>query len=331
MKVKPLLQSHVLLCGLPTSWLPQAEGMLALETLLAFAQQHAISEEGADTWLCRQFGLQSGLPVAPYTAMAEGLMPGCSYWLRADPVHLQIARDRLIVADCGDITQQEADTLAASLNQHFSSDGLRFHVPSGKHWYIELTAAPNMHTCPLVDVLGQDASRYSPEGTDAMTWQARLNEVQMLLHGHGVNQHREEFGHFPINSVWLWGGGMVEPVHTDYCEVWADTMLARGLAQAAGIAVQELPVSAKQWSMRTDSSLLVLDCNNDSDAHAQLAHIDTQWLAPMIQMLRTGKINTLHLHIVLGKRVHHYSVQSSHLWKIWKSWLRKPLEVALHG
>jgi len=44
-----------------------------------------------------------------------------------------------------------------------------------------------------------------PQGTDAMRCQAILNQVQMLLHEHPVNQMREVVEQVPVNSIWLSG------------------------------------------------------------------------------------------------------------------------------
>ena len=38
-------------------------------------------------------------------------------------------------------------------------------------------------------------------------WHSILNEIQMVLHEHPVNEAREGRGEPPVNSVWLWGAG----------------------------------------------------------------------------------------------------------------------------
>ena len=69
----------------------------ALESLLArssctYNESHAI-----EAWLCRAFGVsqQNDWPVAPVTLLVDGtgdIKAEDDYWLRADPVHLQIGR-----------------------------------------------------------------------------------------------------------------------------------------------------------------------------------------------------------------------------------------------
>ena len=86
-------------------------------------------------WLCREFGLekQGDWPVAALTLLAEGGSPANDFWLRADPAHLQLQRDRMILMDAGGlaITNDEAAGLTATLNRHFADDGLIFfsHPP----------------------------------------------------------------------------------------------------------------------------------------------------------------------------------------------------------
>jgi hypothetical protein len=56
-----------------------------------------------------------------------------------------------------------------------------------------------------------------------------LNEVQMFLHGHPVNEAREACGKPVVNSLWLWGGGRQPAAQpATYSSVWSDNPLAAG-------------------------------------------------------------------------------------------------------
>ena len=192
----------------------------ALEQLLAKGRRRAesgpvaakpVAVTSAEAWLCGQFSVdrQQDWPIAPYSLLADGGEPGRHHWLRADPVHLKLEGSRLVLADGGtfSISQQEAESLTDSLNPHFSADGLTFYPLRPDRWYLRSETAPALETTQLTAAAGKSIDTLLPRGGDARTWRTRLNDVQMLLHGHAVNEARERAGQPPINSVWLWGGG----------------------------------------------------------------------------------------------------------------------------
>jgi len=76
----------------------------ALENFLAKCSRTDDEPERLEPWLCRVFGVAKQLdwPVAPITLLGEGnanINPADDYWIRADPVHLHVERDRIVLAD----------------------------------------------------------------------------------------------------------------------------------------------------------------------------------------------------------------------------------------
>ncbi|MBE0626479.1 MAG: phosphoglycerate mutase [Burkholderiales bacterium] len=287
----------------------------ALEQILAKGRRHAdsgpLAAESGEAWLCAFFGLDKQLdwPVAPYSLLADGGAPGGRYWLRADPVHLQLESGRLVLADGGafSLSQQEADSFGESLNAHFSADGLMFHAPRPDRWYLRIDTAPALETTPLRAAVGRSIDGLMPRGPDAQAWCTRLNEVQMLLHGHPVNAMREGAGAPPINSVWLWGGGTLSaaaPVSID--AVWSQDPFAAGLAQAARVAARDSSAGAAgllRASASEGVSLIVLDqlrkAAQYDDAHGwreALQQLERDWFAPLLAALRQERIGMLSLH-----------------------------------
>jgi hypothetical protein len=287
----------------------------ALERLLAKGRRHAeIDAEtaaSAEAWLCRRFDVpkQADWPVAPYSLLADGGVPGNHHWLRADPVHLKLEGNRLVLADSGmfALSQLEAESLADSLNMHFSGDGLVFYPLRPDRWYLRVAQAPALETTALAQAAGRSVDDLLPRGSDASSWRARLNEVQMLLHAHVVNEKREAAGELPINSVWLWGGGKLpDAAPAPFNAVWSGDPLAAGLAQAARIAARKLPEDAAELLRNgagTGVNLILLDelraPAQYGDAHAWragLARLERAWFAPLLEALRQERIGMLSLH-----------------------------------
>jgi len=264
-----------------------------------------------EAWLCRRFGAdrQGDWPVAPHSLIADGGEPGSYFWLRADPVHLKLEGNQLLLADSARfaLSQSEAETLAGSLNAHFSGDGLEFHPLRPDRWYLRLAQVPALETTALARAAGRSVDDLLPRGEDARTWRARLNEVQMLLHDHAVNAAREAAGELPINSIWLWGGGRLpEAAPAPFSAVWSGNPLAAGLAQAGRIAAHERPEDAAallRKAAATGVNLILLEDLRDAaqygDAHAwrtRLARLERDWFAPLLGALRQERIGMLSVH-----------------------------------
>ena len=287
----------------------------ALERLLAKGRSRVAAEPAeagsSAAWLCGRFGVdkQGDWPAAPYCLLADGGEPGEHHWLRADPVHLKLEGNRLVLADSGmfRVSQLEAENLADSLNAHFSGDGLVFHPLRPDRWYLRVAQAPALETTALAEAAGRSVDDFLPRGSDAPSWRARLNEVQMLLHGHAVNERREAAGELPINSVWLWGGGKLpDAAPAPFNAVWSGDPFAAGLAQAARIAARALPEDAAELlrnGASTGVNLILLDELHApaqyGDAHAWragLARLEREWFAPLLQALMQERIGMLTLH-----------------------------------
>jgi hypothetical protein len=310
----------------------------ALETLLARGREQVSADAGMEARLCHAFNVaqQHDWPVAPLTLLADGGEPGARYWLRADPVHLQLMRDRVILADSGSfaLSREEALQLADALNRHFHSDGMIFYPLLPERWYLRLAAPADMRTHALADAAGKHIDGFLPSGPDGMRWHTLNNEIQMLLHNHPVNEAREARGELPVNSVWLWGGGTLPAyVASTFGGVWADEPLARGLALAAGAPCRALPASATQWLAAAGNGgehLIVLDSLRGAAQYGDLhgwhegvERLERDWFAPLEGMLKQGKLARLSIEAVDADRCRAFTVERSELWKFWRR--KKPL------
>lgn len=305
-------------------------GAPTLQTLLA---RGCCLESGAhdmESWLCEIFGVarQQDYPIAPFSAMADGLETGNGYWLRADPVHLAVERDQLILTESSTfaLSQAESSHLIDTLNRHFSADGLHFYAPHPLRWYLRLEHPPAITTRNINQVAGHNIHSHLPRGPEELRWRALINEVQMLLFEHPVNVARESRGEAPINSVWPWGGGTL-PLDSGrpFDQVWANDALASGLAMASKVPHQALPAHADNWlnMAQTGTHLLVLDSLRPAACYGtphawqeRLEQLEQQWFAPLEQALRKGATElTLHAPTPYGTLS--FTVSRSSLWKLW--------------
>lgn len=244
---------------------------------------------GADGYWFTRFGVerQGDWPAAPWRLPAAAA--GDSYWLCADPVHLQIDRDQLLLqqAAVGDLAVAEAEQVVAMLNRHFEADGLRLHAVSPLEWVMQSPRSLDLAAPAPGRVAGRPAGPFLPRGADA-AWARRVtNEAQMLLHGSPVNQARENAGRAPLNSLWLWGGGRREPANATHksrlLKVFSSVKHVREMAENSGAAAGLLPdswpeLASAEKSQEIDKALIDLtEIPASSDWPAIL---QANWLLP---------------------------------------------------
>ena len=256
----------------------------AVEKWLARADLERFPAVGAERWLAERFGLPWPAPVAAIALAGEsGPRPG--EWLRADPVHLRIEGDSVVVHDPSvlELDRGEADALAASLQAHFGADGLRFHALDPHRWYVEVPEGERPRTVALEEVRGRDAFGRLPTGGASINWRSAITEAQMVLSANDVNARREIEGRPPANSVWFWGEGATpERLERPYVLVQAADPFARGLARLSGAELQAPPASLSEVDLVAESNcaLVVL-----RDLAAPLARVDLKAWAKAAERL----------------------------------------------
>jgi hypothetical protein len=284
----------------------------ALAKLLARGTSIAENIDSTEAWIAKCFEFRSAEESHAFAAIAllgeRNLDPGTGQWLRADPVHLSVNRDRVVLLDAGqlEITATEANALCQSLQDHFVSDGLRFLAAHPERWYLGSDDPITLRTHPTSTVRGRNVANYWFDGADRALWQGRLSEMQMLLHAHSVNETREEAGRLPINGVWFWGAGALPGrPGSVYSQIVGHDALIAGLASLTQTQYTDsddfhwnaLPIATSSRMLtvlgQLDSAAAYGEWNAWSEA---LATLDRVWFAPALSVLENGKITAVNLH-----------------------------------
>ena len=245
-------------------------------------------------------GLPPGMSYAHLFARYDRLEEG--YWLCANPVYLEVQRDRLMLQEVA-LDAVLSQALCDDLNRHFAADGLVFVAPHPQRWYVRCDAPPRMTTTPLFAAVGQDVQSLLPTGTEALAWIRRFNEIQMLLYGHVHNEMREAAGQTPVNSLWFWGEGDAPGDMTPGIQwIVTDHDFSRQLAAASGV-----PHSGWRLPWQPDSAdrqlLLWEGLQNaarlgDWQAWREsLATLESALARPLWEALRAGRIDQVVLEI----------------------------------
>ncbi len=296
-----------------------------LEKLLGRGHSEKLEAIPLESLLCELFGIptKGDTPIAPISAAYDGLAAGC--WLRADPVHLHLQRDQLLMAGV-QVGSEEAIALCASLNEHFAGQGMAFFAPHPQRWYVRLDALPRIQTTPLSQVIGGDVRRVLPTGDDASHWHQVFNEAQMLLFAHPLNDAREARGEATINSVWFFGEGCNENItlQKNYYVISSDDELAKMFATALGVTFSAWP---KQWREEevNGRQLLVWTGLQSALLRGDLAEwrtalqgFESGYAQPLWQALCAGRIEQLQLDILSGDNSWRVRLKSSDTWAFWR-------------
>jgi hypothetical protein len=314
----------------------------ALETLVARGVPTPAEASGFDDWLLNAFGVpaQAGLPVAPYTLLADGGSADERYWLRADPVHLIADRAELLLSPLAAdaIDAAEAQQLGASLAEHFASEAITVATPHPMRWYLGTTTVPQIETVPARLAAGPLTEAKLPSGPDRRLWRRLLTEAQMVLHDHPVNVAREAAGKPVVNGIWPWGGGQLGtfPVTSRYGLICSDSPLAIGLARASGVPVLPPCDSAADILRRPESDdivLVALDLaarlvrSTHTDRIDALAEFETLWFAPLRNAVAQGIVTELGVRLLapggtLGRQVTRSAL---------RKWWRRPHPLSRHA
>jgi len=289
------------------------ERLPGLERLLASGRRAASDVLSTEDWLMRAFGCNDASAAGALTLLADSsddsAGPGADLWMRIDPVHLRVGRERLALlpGEALKIARDEAESIVESINRHFSAE-MTVYPLHPKRWCarVELAEAPAT-VCPL-ELAGVDVSALMARGAQDKRWHALLNEIQMLLHDHPVNAAREARGEPAINSVWCWGAGRLpDAAASPWRSLTADEPIALGLARLAKIASFALPDGGVAWLDRLGDEgrqLAVLDALRAPRALGDVAAcaralrcLEESWFAPLLDALRRGRIGMVTIHV----------------------------------
>lgn len=239
--------------------------------------------------------------VAPISAAYDGLGEGC--WLRADPVHLRLQREQVVLLPNVSVSVDEAQQFCASLNEHFSGQGMEFFAPHPTRWYLRLTDQPDVTLVPLSQAAGRNIHGNLPVGAASRRWHQLFNEIQMLLFTHPLNEAREARGEMAVNAVWFWGnseGAVLE--RRNYDSASSDEVLVEMLAAASGVTFDSWQPS---WQGVDGSQLLVwtglraaLQRGDLAAWREALQEFETGYAQPVWQALRSGRIARLQLDVL---------------------------------
>lgn len=290
---------------------PGCDRLAHLCKLFSHSQQQALQKSSLEARVLQGMGItvpyQQDVPLAYFRAkhLAQPIEQQTQLWC-LDPVYLQIDQDEavLLANEQLELSESEARHIIGDLNSHFAQDDLIIHYVMPHQWLLQGTLSLTTHT--LSEAMQQSVAAYQPKGKDERRWRNLINEVQMLLHSHSVNQGREQRGEATINSLWLWGGVVAQQVpHYEaiIASVYSDESFVHDVARVCDIKRKPLPHQIDTSLLNDETSLLVftdqLAAIRTRDVFGwfdYLSRLDEQVLTPLFGYLKQGRLNSLTLY-----------------------------------
>jgi hypothetical protein len=330
--------------------LPALEKLLQRATLV---EQHAGDDFQRtlphERWLARQFGLldsrggaagQDEAPLAAHMLLADGGTPGDAIWACIEPVHIQIARDHLVLIDPDTLALEpaEAARLLADARVLVEELGLTLAAPNPLRWYVSGAALERLASASPLRAAGRSVEIWLPQTLDGAAgasrrspfWMKLQNEVQMAWFEHPVNEAREQRGQLVANSIWLHSQGALAPLQHPFDAVFANAPASRGLALASQASWAPLPASLAQLASGNPAAaqgsvLLQFDQLTMPFLHEDwytwrhaLQSLEIDWLRPALAALGAGQLDSLSLTLCGETRFVTLRIRRADLRKFWR-------------
>ncbi|MCP5245756.1 MAG: phosphoglycerate mutase [Burkholderiales bacterium] len=307
----------------------------SLEKLLSKSKATTHPASDYNAWLCQAFNIEKQLdwPIAPIMSQTDRSNHDAAskydYWLRADPVHLRVEQNHIMLADSHafELTQEEAIQFTGVINQHLRNDDITFLPFHPYRWYIRLTNTPEILTHALNSAACKNINTLLPTGKDSVKWHRIFNEIQMLLYDHPLNQVRIARNQIAINSIWFWGGGhLPQSTHSAYTHIWSDEPFSRSLANISNTSSNLLPENVENWlrDNRSEDQLVILNTLQTSDMYnlafewrENLKALEKEWFSPLYTALKNNQINTLRISTINENFSCDFVIKRNDLWKFW--------------
>ncbi|PSB92221.1 regulator [Candidatus Pandoraea novymonadis] len=289
-----------------------------------------------ERWLGRIFGiptLPAHMPLAPFMLIADtnNNLDDNHFWYCAQPAHIQINTDHLVLTDPSELALETIDTipLFEIARDLFAEHDVKLVSPRPDRWYLSGPMLDGLVTASPERVAGRNIDIWLPKGNADLIWRKLQNEVQMAWHHHSTNHDREIRELPPINTLWLYGGGKcieAERLNRPFKTILSDTPVTHGLA--IHLSIDRFSTDAGLSAAR-GCTLIQLDILN---AHFisgnwtrwrdSLSEIESKWLAPALAMMNNGQVREITLTLCGDIHSVTLRVRTSNLCKFWR---RQPL------
>ena len=177
-------------------------------------------------------GADGLLPWAARSAQADGLDAAHHAWGLLTPAHWHLGTDQVSLLDPAGLMLDDTTSRVffAAIQDLFVDEGYSLHYATASRWYAVHDSLAVLRTASLDRVIGRNVDRWLGKDPAARRIRRLQSEVQMRLYTHPLNDERIAKGLLPVNSFWLSGCGVAQPVVPSDVQV-DDRLRAPALAE----------------------------------------------------------------------------------------------------
>lgn len=267
----------------------------ALATLLSrnnFLKKHFIGDESRilphEAWLANERGA-----LAAAVMHGFGLAPTEGFWFVVHPVHIQLARNHLVLADSRRLRLDEADArVLFELAKPFFDELV---WGDAETWFMRADGWQGLDAASPDAAMGSNLADWMPVGPTALAFKKLQNEIQMLWHEHPVNEARQQRGLAPVNSFWMWGGASAGSSATTGAPAQA-LAVATGAVPSwlAAMGTPGLKAAPGENGTFVLPHLISSGAGNDWGAWlGAMQQLEHEWFGPLLASVRDGRTTKL--------------------------------------
>lgn len=274
---------------------------------------------------CFEF-IGTTIPAAALTREVDARDAAGAQWLRCDPACIVADAVTLRLVACGSmgLSLDDVAALTRALKPIFGDAGFPLEASHAERWYLRCPREAKLPTFSTPDdALGDDLVRHLPDGDGAARFRALLNEAQVVLTQHPLNEQRARKGQAAVNSVWFWGpGALPDWVRSGYSRIYSDDEVVVALATRAKIPASALARGGED--ARSDQHAITpFDAAQEADANVLVdlarlrdaAELERSWFATAAAALKSGRLRELLLRFESGEQV---CVKPAQRWRFWR-------------
>ncbi len=266
----------------------------ALNYILRYATRVNNQVYEFEPMLTESLGL-SGIQCLPLAhAYRDKSSTGDAAHLLCQAVHLKPDMRSAIVLPLDNTkeTKDDINLIINDLNNIFNVD-CYIKAVSDRLWLIHLKQCEAPDNYPhYLSVLGKKADQYLEQSKQRMPWYQLINEIQMFMHAHEINQMRLKKGLLSINSLWCWGGGQLPELHSKYIHWYTSDDALNRFADKLGISNSELEAfgdkDVRNHAICIELSILeTLKSVRDENLKLLLSRLEQQLFKPAIHRVKS--------------------------------------------
>ena len=173
--------------------------------------------------------------------LKDGEIPLC-----CDFVILQSSHNDMVMKDytAGHLSCEESRNYLKALQDQISDYVVTFYPGFGSHNLMVLESEQfTTRLTPPNELIGEGIRKFMPEDDQFKDLIYIINQAQIILHNHPVNQQRKRENLDSVNSIWLWGNGKTGTLPSfkekfgKSGTIISPSLLFQGMAKAANMNI----------------------------------------------------------------------------------------------